>query len=65
MLSGLATRRGELVSTGEGHLDFPLGFNDWLMASETSSTCHAGQQEDIRRGSSRRGFICIGIEFYI
>ena len=31
ILSGLATHRGELVSTGEGHPDSPSRFSDSLM----------------------------------
>ena len=49
VLSSSATHRCELVSTGEGHPDFPPGFRDSLMAWEASSTWQDGQQEDFRR----------------
>lgn len=65
VLSDSATHRGELVSIGEGHLDFPMGFHASVMAWETSSTWQDGQQEDFRRISCKRGFIRMGIELYL
>lgn len=59
------THRGELVSIGEGHQDSPSGFSDLLRAWDTSSTWQDGQQEDFRRSSCTRGFICIGIKLYL
>lgn len=65
VLSGSIIHGGELVSIGEGHPYFRLGFNDSLMTWETSSAWQVGQQEDFRRSSCMRDFIRIVIELYL
>ena len=52
-MSSLATHRGELVSTREGHLDLPFGFSDSLMVWGTSPVWQGDRRQEIRGGPSR------------